>query len=71
MPILADNFEWEGRAADLAKYYDPARMAGIYPDIWAREGDKALEYLLSFVPALRRFTDGAASRGHGAVVVIG
>ncbi|WAS92647.1 DUF1877 family protein [Nannocystis punicea] len=71
MHKLADDFDWEGRADDLARYYAPERMAGVYPDIWARDGDAALRYLLSFIPALREFTGAAADRKAGAVVVIG
>jgi hypothetical protein len=46
-------------------------MKGVYPNIWARDGDDARDTLLSFIPALREFTAGAADRKAGAVVVIG
>lgn len=46
-------------------------MKGVYPNIWAHDGDDARDYLLSFIPALREFTGGAADRKAGAVVVIG
>ncbi|WP_170136008.1 DUF1877 family protein [Nannocystis exedens] len=71
MHKIADDFDREGRAGHLAQYYDPERMKGVYPDIWARDGKEALDYLLSFIPALREFTGAAANRKAGAVVVIG
>lgn len=71
MTKLADNFDWEGRADHLATFYRPEQMSGVYPDIWVRNGAAALKYLLSFIPALRTFTDDAANRRMGAVVVIG
>ncbi len=61
--LLADNFEWEGRATHLAAGYEPEEMAlqGIYPSvIWRREPEASLEFLLSFVPKLRAFVTHAA-----------
>ncbi|MCY1012552.1 hypothetical protein OV079_44885 [Nannocystis pusilla] len=46
-------------------------LKGVYPDVWARDCAEARDYQLSFIPALRGFTGGAADREAGAAVVIG
>jgi hypothetical protein len=45
--------------------YDPKAMekAEIYPSIWVREGEEALEYLLEYYQELRKFYQAAATRG--------
>jgi Domain of unknown function (DUF1877) len=68
---LADNFLWEGRAAHLAEGYAPPNMRGIYPDVWERDGDEALNYLLSFIPNLREFFSAVSSRSNAALAAVG
>lgn len=54
----------------LDNAFDPGAMseAGIYPDIWERDGREALEYLTHFFPKLSTFYQEAAKRGDGAVL---
>jgi hypothetical protein len=62
--------------AELARRYDPARMAKlkVYPDvIWLRpplenEQSSPLEYLLEHFARLRAFVERAAARGEALVV---
>lgn len=53
----------------LAQRYEPSAMQQkqIYPDIWERDGDEALEYLLDFFPELQRFYADAAARGEAVI----
>ena len=57
-------------ADQLQSAFRPAAMAEaeIYPDIWERDGQDALDYLLHYFPALVRFYQSAAERGDGAVL---
>jgi hypothetical protein len=53
--------------------YSPEAMeaAQVYPDdIWVREGDEALDYLVSYYQLMVDFYAGAASRGDGAVLFL-
>ncbi len=59
--------------AALADRYDPAAMekADIYmADMFVEEGAEALDYVMQGVPALRRFTEAAASQKQSVVIVI-
>jgi hypothetical protein len=61
-------------SAELARRYDPARMAKleIYPDrIWMRPapaGDSPLEWLLECFAELREFMGRAAATDHGVII---
>lgn len=66
---LAMNFQWEGREEHLGTFYDPEAMTGRYPDIWQRDGDEALTYLLGFVDGLRKLTDAVADKRGGLMAV--
>lgn len=44
--------------------------ADIYPDIWARDGKDALDYLTHYFAALVAFYGGAASRGDGVILYL-
>jgi hypothetical protein len=52
-------------AQELAKRYVPKDMAkkDIYPNIWVRDGEEALGYLLEYYELLVVFYRDAASRG--------
>ncbi|MDH0863483.1 YfbM family protein [Mitsuaria sp. GD03876] len=56
----------------LRDAFDPAAMAeaDIYPDIWVRDGEEALDYLLVHFPTLVRFYRTTADAGHGALLRI-
>jgi hypothetical protein len=41
----------------------------IYPEIWARDGDKGFEYVISFFEPLRSFVIDAAERGAGIMII--
>jgi hypothetical protein len=55
----------------LRVHYDGQLMddAKIYPQIWSRDGDEGLEYVLNFLNPLRDFVQGAAKRGDGLMIV--
>lgn len=50
--------------------YAPQAMedAQIYPDIWVREGDEALDYVMHYYRHLVAFYADAAQRGDGALL---
>lgn len=54
----------------LAGAFDPAAMsqAQIYPEIWERDGQEALAYLLHYHPVLAGFYRAAAARGDAALL---
>lgn len=54
----------------LANRYKPAQMdaAGIYPEIWVRDGDEGLSYLLESYKQLQTFYNDAAARGDAALL---
>ena len=56
-------------STSLAARYAPAEMeeAGIYPDIWQRDGDEALEYLLHYYDKLVDFYHQGAAQGHAVL----
>ena len=53
----------------LARRYDPAAMDAqqIYPGIWTRDGQAALDYLRYYFHILARFYSEAAERGDAAL----
>lgn len=57
----------------LREAYDPEDMDEdeIYPSIWVRDGDEALDYLLHHFPTLVGFYRDAAARGQAALLRIG
>jgi len=57
----------------LRQAFDPEAMAAadIYPDIWVRDGEEALDYLLHYFPALAGFYRATAASGRGALLSIG
>jgi hypothetical protein len=54
----------------LAQRFDPQNMEiqDIYPDIWMRDGDEALDYVLAFLPTLQTFYRDATARGDAALL---
>ncbi|MFD5176123.1 YfbM family protein [Nocardia sp. NPDC058379] len=50
-----------------ALFYDPAAMdaAGVYPNIWVRDGESALHYLRHHYDGLEQVFRYAAARGSG------
>jgi hypothetical protein len=57
---------------DLRARYDPDDMAAkeIYPDIWQREGDEALEYCLAHFESLRSLFEHAEAHRFGVIVSV-
>lgn len=57
----------------LAAHYEPTALeaAGIYPNVWAEEGDEALDYLREYFDVLVKFFDSAATAGSAAVMSLG
>jgi hypothetical protein len=57
---------------ELRARYNPAEMAsaGIYPDVWEREGPDALEWLLAGYVQLRDFYERASTEGKAVVLGI-
>jgi hypothetical protein len=55
----------------LAAAYSPEDLVGVYPDMWARDGDRARDYVLGYVPKLARFTEALRERGRGALGACG
>ncbi len=55
---------------ELAKRYDPKAMdaANIYPNIWVRDGNEGLEYVLEWYIELREFYMKARNRGDGVLL---
>jgi hypothetical protein len=68
---LAENLAAENTAPALREHYAPRAMRGIYPDIWERDGEEGLRYLLGFLPALRAFFSDVSERGNAALAVQG
>jgi Domain of unknown function (DUF1877) len=56
----------------LAKRYKPKEMtrADVYPEIWERDGDEALQYVLEYYTKLTAFYKLAANRGQAVILVI-
>ncbi len=54
----------------FAKRYDPKAMdaAGIYPEIWERDGDEGLDYVLEWYQVLRTFYLDARGRHDGVLL---
>ena len=54
----------------FAKRYDPKAMdaAGIYPEIWERDGDEGLDYVLEWYQVLRTFYIDARGRHDGVLL---
>jgi hypothetical protein len=54
---------------ELTQRYRPQDMDAkqIYPDIWVRDGDEGLEYLLEYYRVLADFYRDAASRGDAVI----
>ncbi|MEV0344076.1 YfbM family protein [Nocardia sp. NPDC050713] len=59
--------------AALAAHYDPGAMdeANVYPGIWTRDGDQALDYLRYHYEILVAFFADAAKTGSAAVMHFG
>jgi triphosphoribosyl-dephospho-CoA synthetase len=58
---------------DIEKRYDPKAMdeAQLYAsDIFADEGDEALDYVMQGIPQLRTFAEKCAATNSGALVGI-
>jgi hypothetical protein len=57
----------------LAKHFDPARMddEGIYPLIWVRDGDDALDFLRPHYEVLTSFFAIAADTGDAIILWLG
>ena len=57
---------------ELRRRYDPVELekADIYPNIWIREGDEGLEYVLEYYEALVRFFRSAAEAGDGMLLYL-
>jgi hypothetical protein len=57
---------------ELRARFDPEAMdaAEIYPNIWVRDGDEGLAYLLENVQTLRGFLDQAVDEGLGIIVYL-
>lgn len=53
----------------LSKRYDPANMAALqlYPEIWGREDDDALGYLLSYFTQVKKLYSEAALAGNAVI----
>jgi hypothetical protein len=49
---------------------DAMDAAEIYPQIWVRDGDEGLEYILEYYEQLRTFYRDVAAKGHGAFLWI-
>jgi uncharacterized protein DUF1877 len=56
----------------IARAYDPDRMdeLDIYPNIWRRDGNEALDYLLANLQTLRAVLRDCVDEGHGLVITI-
>jgi len=56
----------------LALEYDPKLMdkQGIYPQIWVRDGQEALSWLLGYYKQLVVFYGNAAKNGQGVLIVL-
>ncbi|MGI5221826.1 YfbM family protein [Nocardia sp. CA-290969] len=57
----------------LAAHYEPTTLeaAGIYPNIWAAEGEEALDYLREYYDVLVKFFGSAADAESAAVMSMG
>ena len=56
----------------LRKRFKPKEMtdAKVYPDIWVRDGDEALSYVLDYYKKLAAFYKRAAERGQAVIFAI-
>ena len=59
--------------ATLSARYDPADMDAkeIYPQIWSRDGDDGLDYLLHYFAPLKQGYAEAARRGDAMLLTLG
>jgi len=59
-------------ARSVAEAYDPQAMddAGIYPTVWARDGDEGLRWLLNYLPTLKSFYRNAATSRSAVVLLV-
>ena len=62
------QFLREMHEAILRKYYLPDKMAGIYPRIWKRDGDKGFDYIFRHFSRLKPFIETAAKTGRGVLI---
>lgn len=60
-------------AEDLRSKYDPGAMdaAQVYPTIWTRDGEEALDYLLEHFVGLQAYFQEASAAGDAMVLYIG
>jgi Domain of unknown function (DUF1877) len=58
--------------SELAKRYSPKAMdeAGIYPEIWERDGDDGLHYVLSFYESVVKYYQDAAGKNHAMLLFL-
>jgi hypothetical protein len=56
----------------LRSRYNPQQMQQmeIYPDIWKREGEEGLSYLLGYFEDMKNFVIGGAEQGEALVVFL-
>ena len=57
---------------ELRTRFDPAELerANIYPNIWQRDGEEALEYVLEYYGEVRRFFCAASEMGDGMLLYL-
>lgn len=57
---------------DLQKAFKPEDMENkeIYPDIWVRDGEEALQYLLFYFVKLRDYYKDTADKGYGMLTYL-
>ncbi|PIE54228.1 MAG: hypothetical protein CSA35_06695 [Dethiosulfovibrio peptidovorans] len=58
--------------AEVAANYDPKEMdkLNIYPNIWSRDGDEGLEYIIEYYSILKNFIANCVKSNLGMVVYI-
>ena len=52
---------------DLRRNYASAAIDGVYPEIWRRDGEEALQYLLDYFNALHAFCTEAAAQQQAVI----
>jgi len=57
---------------ELAQRYEPKAMddVGIYPQIWERDDNDGLEYVLSYYDNLVRYYQNAAGKNHAMLLYL-